>query len=90
MVSIDSGIRIDRSDEHPRNAHPSTFEMREPLSNVKFERSLQPSKANLQIVRTAAGMQIDSSNEQSRKAQEPMTETFEPISKVKVDSLEHH
>jgi hypothetical protein len=86
-VSIDAGIRIDRSDEHPPNADSATFEISAPPSNVKSERSLQPSKANLQIVRPAAGMQIDSSNEQSENAQEPITETFEPISKVKVESL---
>jgi hypothetical protein len=89
IVSIDFGIRIDRSDEHPPNADSATLEIWAPPSNVKSERSLQPSKANLQIVRTAAGIQIDSSNEQPPKGQDPITETFETISNAKVESLEH-
>jgi hypothetical protein len=59
IVSIDEGIQIDRSNEHPRKANSRMVEILHPNSNVTVESFWQDRKHDLEILFTDEGMQID-------------------------------
>jgi hypothetical protein len=57
-MSIEEGIQIERSDEHPANVNSSRMEIAQPYSKAKYESTLQFWKQDFEIASMEEGIQI--------------------------------
>jgi hypothetical protein len=71
------------------NAASARLKTREPGSNVKFEKFLQPSKQQPGMDFTDEGIQIDRSDEQHEKAPLPRVDSLERGSKATYERVLH-